>query len=123
MAKSTQSTEREWCVSEYIGWSRAGAPLPRRQERHALARRRGRGPKLLKRAATTSDFSAIIEGALPSSIRRRYEDEPESHRGWVRVVPFVPGRPSALSSAPGLDKLGEGSEYRHGFQGCGFRPT
>ncbi|WP_242344015.1 phage major capsid protein [Anaeromyxobacter terrae] len=85
-----------------------------------------RGPELLKRAATTSDFPAILEGALHATIRKGWEDEPSSHRAWVRVVPFADFREAKrpiLSSAPDLDKLGEHAEYRHGYfsdEGTGY---
>jgi hypothetical protein len=77
-----------------------------------------RGPELLKRAAGTGDFPAILEGALHASIRTGYENEPASHRRWVRVVPFADFRPSSrpiLGSAPDLDKLQEHAEYKHGY--------
>jgi HK97 family phage prohead protease len=77
-----------------------------------------RGPELLKRAAGTSDFPAILEGALVASVRTGYENEPASHRQWVRVAPFSDFRPASrpiLGSAPDLDKLLEHSEYKHGY--------
>jgi hypothetical protein len=86
-----------------------------------------RGPELLKRAAGTGDFTAILEGALHASIRRGWEDEPASHRAWVRVVPFVDFREAKrpiLSSAPDLERVGEGGEYTHGYfsdEGTGYR--
>ncbi len=77
-----------------------------------------RGPELLKRAATASDFPAILEGALHASIRNGYENEPASHRQWVRVAPFADFREAKrpiLGSAPALAKVGEGAEYTHGY--------
>ncbi len=85
-----------------------------------------RGPALLKRAATTSDFPAILEGALHASIRKGWEDEPASHREWVRVAPFVDFREAKrpiLSSAPDLEVVLEGGEYKHGYfddEGTGY---
>lgn len=77
-----------------------------------------RGPELLKRAATTSDFSAILEGALHASLRNGYENEPASHRAWVRVAPFADFRPASrpiLGSAPSLARVLEGAEYTEGY--------
>ena len=85
-----------------------------------------RGPELLKRAATTSDFTAILAGSLHAAIRKGWEDEPASHREWVRVVPFVDFREAKrpiLSSAPDLEKVLEGAEYTHGYfkdEGTGY---
>jgi phage head maturation protease len=85
-----------------------------------------RGVELLKRGATTGDFTAILEGALHASIRRGWEDEPASHRAWVRVVPFPDFREAKrpiLSSAPGLERVGEGGEYGHAYftdEGTGY---
>jgi HK97 family phage prohead protease len=77
-----------------------------------------RSPEILKRAAnTTSDFPAILEGALHGAIRNGYESEPATHRLWVRVAPFVDFRESKrpiLGSAPELKKVLEGGEYTHG---------
>ncbi len=85
-----------------------------------------RGPELLKRAATTSDFTAILEGALHAAIRKGWEDEPCSHKAWVRVVPFVDFREAKrpiLSSAPDLERVLEHGEYVHGYftdEGTGY---
>lgn len=77
-----------------------------------------RGPELLKRAAGTGDFPAILEGALHAAVRNGYENEPSSHRAWVRVAPFSDFRSASrpiLGSAPDLDHLLEHSEYKHGY--------
>lgn len=77
-----------------------------------------RGPELLKRAAGTGDFPAILEGALHASIRRGYEDEPASHRAWVHVASFSDFREASrpiLGSAPNLAKINEHGEYTHGY--------
>ncbi len=75
------------------------------------------GARLFARALATSDFPLILLGALHASIRRGYETEPQSHRAWVRPV-SVPDfrlqhRP-ILGSAPSLEQVNEGGEYRHG---------
>lgn len=87
-----------------------------------------RGPELIKRAgATTSDFPAILEGALHASIRSGYESEPSTHRAWVRVVPFADFREAKrpiLSSAPDLKQVYEGGEYTYGYfndEGTGYK--
>ena len=77
-----------------------------------------RGPELIKRAATTGDFPAVLEGALHASLRNGYENEPASHRAWVRVAPFEDFRPASrpiLGSAPDLNLVLEGAEYTHGY--------
>lgn len=76
-----------------------------------------RGPKLLERAMSTSDFPSILSGALHASVRSGYETEPASHRAWVRAVPVpdfrLQHRP-ILGSAPALAQVNEGGEYTHG---------
>lgn len=73
------------------------------------------GPQLLKRAMTTSDFPLILAGSLHASIRQGYETEPASHRAWVRAQPVVDFRDQQrpiLGSAPELEKVMEGGEYK-----------
>lgn len=75
------------------------------------------GKKLIERAMTTSDFPLILTGALHASVRRGYETEPASHRHWVRaqsVPDFRDQERPILGSAPDLEKVSEGGEYRHG---------
>ncbi|MCM2333318.1 MAG: hypothetical protein NDI82_05160, partial [Anaeromyxobacteraceae bacterium] len=76
-----------------------------------------RGPALLKRAMTTSDFPNVLAGALHATVRQGYESEPSSHRAWVRVAPVpdfrLQERP-ILGSAPGLDQVNEHGEYKNG---------
>jgi HK97 family phage prohead protease len=76
-----------------------------------------RGPDLLKRAMTTSDFANILVGTLGAAVRTGYELEPASHRPWVRVAPVadfrVQNRP-ILGSAPSLEAVAEGAEYHDG---------
>jgi phage head maturation protease len=76
-----------------------------------------RGPELIKRAATTSDFPLILSGALHASVRNGYETEPSSHRAWVRTAPFVDFKEAErpiLGSAPELEKVLEHGEYPQG---------
>lgn len=73
--------------------------------------------ELLTRAATTSDFPAILSGALHAAIRNGYETEPASHRAWVRAVPVTDLRDQErpiLGSAPALEQVNEGGEYPQG---------
>jgi HK97 family phage prohead protease len=77
-----------------------------------------RGAKLIERAMTTSDFPEVVSAAVGASIRNGYEQEPASHRLWVRVQP-VPDlneqtRP-ILGAAPGLQPVEEHGEYTHGY--------
>jgi hypothetical protein len=79
-----------------------------------------RGPELIKRAATTSDFPLILSGALHAAVRNGYETEPASHRAWVRTAPVTDFREQErpiLGSAPALAKVLEGAEYTHGYMG------
>lgn len=75
------------------------------------------GPKLIKAAMSTSDFPAILESALYKSVRQGYENEPASHRAWIRVqtVPDFRDQPRPiLGSAPDLLPILELGEYTHG---------
>jgi len=76
-----------------------------------------RGPDLLRRAMSTSDFPAILGGTIHAAIRLGYENEPSSHRAWVRAVPVPDFRDQTrllLGSAPELDEVLEGGEYKNG---------
>ena len=70
---------------------------------------------LIKRAMTTDDFPLILQGALHKGTLRGYFEEPSSHRAWVRSQPVSDFRDqirAILGSAPELDKVLEGGEYR-----------
>lgn len=63
------------------------------------------------------DFSGILEGAMHAALRRGYEDEPQTHRRWVRPVPVSDFREQVrpiLGSSPSLEKVLEHAEYEHG---------
>lgn len=80
-------------------------------------KRSGSPDSLLRRAMTTSDFPLILTDAMHKSLRRGYEDEPASHRQWVRVTnvsDFRDQHRPILGSAPELDKLIEHGEYKDG---------
>jgi HK97 family phage prohead protease len=90
---------------------------------HAIARtclsragqtHRGSTEALLTRAMTTSDFPLILVDAINKSVRRGYEDEPSSHRAWVRAVSvrdFKTQNRPILGSAPSLEEVLEHGEY------------
>lgn len=72
---------------------------------------------LVSRAMTTSDFPLILADVTHKALRRGYEDEPASHRFWVRVVPVVDFREQhrpILGSAPELEQVLEAGEYKYG---------
>ncbi len=77
----------------------------------------GSTEKLIKRAMSTSDFPFILADATHKATRRGYEDEPSSHRQWVRAHPvrdFKTQNRVILGSAPSLEEVKEGAEYTHG---------
>ncbi len=77
----------------------------------------GSTEKLIKRAMSTSDFSYILQDATHKATLRGYEDEPSSHRQWVRTQPvqdFKQQNRAILGSAPALAQINEGGEYTHG---------
>lgn len=82
------------------------------------ARARSRKPAdIVKAALTTSDFPSILEDALRKSLRAGMESESATHRDWVRISEASDLRDQKrpiLSSAPDLDKVGEGNEYTYG---------
>lgn len=72
---------------------------------------------LIERAMTTSDFPYILADAMHKSIRMGYEEEPSSHRQWVRTTPVVDFRDQhrpILGSAPALEEVLEAAEYKEG---------
>jgi ATP-dependent protease ClpP protease subunit len=77
----------------------------------------GKPAALIKAAHTTSDFPLILSDAMHKSTRLGYEDEPSSHRAWVRTQPVVDFRDQnrpILGSAPELEKVLEAGEYTLG---------
>jgi HK97 family phage prohead protease len=72
---------------------------------------------LMSRAMATGDFPLILADVTHKALRRGYEDEPASHRQWVRAVPVSDFRDQhrpILGSAPDLEQVNEGGEYTHG---------
>lgn len=72
---------------------------------------------LIKRAMSTSDFPLILSSSVGASLRRGYEEEPASHREWVRREPvpdFKKQDRPILGAAPDLRLKLEGGEYQHG---------
>lgn len=75
------------------------------------------GQRLVKAAMSTSDFPAILENALHKSVRQGYENEPASHRAWIRVQTVADFRDQPrpiLGSAPELLPVLELGEYTFG---------
>lgn len=75
---------------------------------------------LIRGAMSTSDFPLILADAMHKSVRKGYEEEPSSHRAWVRAVSvpdFKDQRRPILGSAPDLDLLAEHAEYKNGDLG------
>lgn len=75
------------------------------------------GQRLIKAAMSTSDFPAILENALHKSVRQGYENEPASHRAWIRVQTVADFRDQPrpiLGSAPALLPVPELGEYTYG---------
>jgi HK97 family phage prohead protease len=73
--------------------------------------------KIIERAQTTSDFPAILGGSLNAAIRNGYENEPSTHRLWVRPVQVTDFRDQVrpiLGSAPSLAPVLEHGEYTNG---------
>jgi len=71
-------------------------------------------------AMSTSDFPLLLENAANKSLMMGYENEPASHRLWVREVEvkdFKDQKRIAVSEAPGLLKVLEGGEYKEGSLG------
>ena len=76
-----------------------------------------RSEPLIRSAMSTSDFPAILANAIHKGTLRGYEDEPASHRLWVRtqsVKDFREQHRVILGSAPELEHVNEGGEYRQG---------
>ena len=72
---------------------------------------------LIRSAMSSSDFPLILADALHKATRRGYEDEPASHRQWGREQPVQDFRDQhrvILGSAPELESVNEGGEYKQG---------
>jgi len=73
--------------------------------------------RLIKAALSTSDFPSLLENSLGKALRNGYELDPQSHTAWVRftMVPdFKTVSRLLLGSAPALETVPEGSEYKYG---------
>jgi len=73
--------------------------------------------EIIKAAMSTSDFPELLANTTNRSLRAGYENAPASHAVWTseREVPdFRPQTMVALSEAPGLDRVLELGEYKHG---------
>ena len=72
---------------------------------------------LIRNAMTTSDFPLILADSAGKALRGGFEEEPASHRAWVRVVPvrdFKSQKRPLLGSAPALESVIELGEYQQG---------
>jgi HK97 family phage prohead protease len=68
-------------------------------------------------AQSSDDFVGILVDALHVAARTGYEQEPASHRMWLRPVPVTDFREQhrpILGSAPALREVLEGGEYETG---------
>jgi phage major head subunit gpT-like protein len=78
----------------------------------------GKGNEALIRGAmTTGDFPLILADSMHKATRTGYEQEPASHRDWIRAVPVSDFRDQnrpILGSAPALEHVIEHGEYEHG---------
>jgi ATP-dependent protease ClpP protease subunit len=75
------------------------------------------GSRLIKAALSTSDFPGILENSIGKALRSGYEADPQSHKAWVRftMVPdFKTVSRLLLGSAPALESVVEGGEYKYG---------
>jgi ATP-dependent protease ClpP protease subunit len=73
--------------------------------------------RLIKAAMTTSDFPSLLENALGKALRAGYESDPQSHVAWVKktqVPDFKSQSRLLLGSAPALEVVIEGGEYKFG---------
>lgn len=81
----------------------------------------GRTPDaILARMHTSSDFPYILANVANKSLQMGFENEPASHRVWVRtteVLNFKTQSRVQRSEAPGLLAVAEGAEFTHGSFG------
>lgn len=72
---------------------------------------------VVRAAMSTSDFPAILENTLGKTLRAGFEEEPATIDSWcskVMVPDFKPQSRVILGSAPDLDLIPEGAEYKSG---------
>lgn len=75
------------------------------------------GAQLIKASLSTSDFPYLLENAIGKALRNGYENDQQSHAAWVRstqVKDFKTASRLLLGSAPGLELVVEGGEYKFG---------
>ena len=81
----------------------------------------GRTPDaILARMHTSSDFPYILANVANKSLQMGFENEPASHRVWVRTTEvrnFKTQSRVQRSEAPGLLAVAEGAEFTHGSFG------
>jgi ATP-dependent Clp endopeptidase proteolytic subunit ClpP len=75
---------------------------------------------VLRAAHSTSDFPLLLANTANKALQMGYENEPASHRAWVRTVDvndFKVQSRVQRSEAPGLLEVAEGGEYTYGTFG------
>lgn len=92
-----------------------GAILLRQRGRHTGSLTRG---EIIQAALTTSDLPLLLENVANKSVMVGFrENEIASHRAWTRegtLADFKTAKRVALSEAPGLEKVLEHGEFKHG---------
>lgn len=87
----------------------------------AGVRVRDRSPGgIFKAAHSTDDFPLLLANTANKALQLGYENEPASHRLWVRQVDvndFKEQSRIARSEAPSLLQVNEGGEFKHGTFG------
>ena len=74
--------------------------------------------EIIKAAMSTSDFPELLANTTGRALRAGYENAPATHAVWTaeREVPdFKLQSLVSLSEAPGLDRIEELAEYKHGI--------
>lgn len=77
----------------------------------------GSSAAAIRAAMTTSDFPMILENSIRKSVRQGYEQEPSSHRSWIRTSTtpdFKLMSRVILGSMPELQQVAELGEYKDG---------
>ena len=76
--------------------------------------------EIVSYSMTSGDFPLLLQNVAGKSLMMGYENEPASHRMWVKpteVRDFKPVNRVAVSEAPGLLEIAQGGEYKHGSLG------
>lgn len=71
---------------------------------------------------TTADFSVLLGNTAQKRLRGAYQQTPQTFKTWTRgetLPDFKPVTRAAMSSAPPLDEVPEGAEFRYGTMSDG----